>query len=587
MAKPRVLSQAPRYPGYQEQKQQSQVNQISQQYRPSAVVQSPSQYYTHSQQETSAAYYQGYTSQPSQYQAMGFNPQQYTQSQNIPQPPQQKSTSYQTQQSYQTHNQVLNQVILPPQIYPPRLQPPPPQQPLIREHIMPRPTNNAAMMLLGINPNRPYRPGYKPRPHQQYNGSTSNSYSQDTMKTPNAMKMLLQNYSQESCRSIFSEDKLSQNDRDPRLNKAILGKRKTPDKSNIADQSVSQVQAKHMEDGKQLLDLLSQQSSISDLTATGITDKKEIAFKEIFEKQAESNSHWERENFQMPVSWKHFDYTELMELLSQYKRSKVHYIINQESDLDDLKLLVNNECPHRIFQSGLGELHQMDRMLDREIDSLKNELKDLVLEMVSFKPSDNVSQSIKLTNHIQIACTTKIEDSLDSTYDYQDITWSPLLIAQELALQNKLPNFAFTANVSLQEIIDKICNENKESRDSKRNELDKFEFYPLYSKQEQEALKNVQQICGRIVPYKFDYEPALPVNEGLLCVSRIKFMSKYDKIRSFMKKTKKKTYEDYNAMLEKQKMQTFKWNSMVRRQSILRYLVEKSAASQQSDRQII
>jgi|LauGreDrversion4_2_1035121.scaffolds.fasta_scaffold391745_1 hypothetical protein len=59
----------------------------------------------------------------------------------------------------------------------------------------------------------------------------------------------------------------------------------------------------------------------------------------------------------MPISWQHFDYTELLELLGNYKRAKSHLVIKDKVGIrDSLRL-----CPHYISNSCLSELDSLEK----------------------------------------------------------------------------------------------------------------------------------------------------------------------------------------------------------------------------------
>lgn len=72
------------------------------------------------------------------------------------------------------------------------------------------------------------------------------------------------------------------------------------------------------------------------------------------------------EEFNMPISWQHFDYTELLELLGNYKRSKVHFVIPNGSLIKQALSL----CPHKVAAAHLDELDRMHFKVESEINEL-------------------------------------------------------------------------------------------------------------------------------------------------------------------------------------------------------------------------
>ncbi len=71
-------------------------------------------------------------------------------------------------------------------------------------------------------------------------------------------------------------------------------------------------------------------------------------------------------NFEMPISLQHYDYTELLEVLEQYKKSMVHFKVpNEGSGLDRNEAALIGEiqrraCSHRVYAESLQGLKDIE-----------------------------------------------------------------------------------------------------------------------------------------------------------------------------------------------------------------------------------
>lgn len=68
----------------------------------------------------------------------------------------------------------------------------------------------------------------------------------------------------------------------------------------------------------------------------------------------------------MPLSWKHFEYTEMMELLLNYRKSIVHYTFSQDSTTD-VSLINELLCPHKFLPEADTDLNDINAQINNEI----------------------------------------------------------------------------------------------------------------------------------------------------------------------------------------------------------------------------
>lgn len=74
-------------------------------------------------------------------------------------------------------------------------------------------------------------------------------------------------------------------------------------------------------------------------------------------------------NFEMPISLQHYDYTELLEVLEQYKKSMVHLKLPSDgSGLDrrDVALIgeiQSRACSHQVYAESLQQLNDIQNQL--------------------------------------------------------------------------------------------------------------------------------------------------------------------------------------------------------------------------------
>ena len=83
----------------------------------------------------------------------------------------------------------------------------------------------------------------------------------------------------------------------------------------------------------------------------------------------------------------------------------MHVQLNKEFKESDNKLLsalVKESCPHKLLQDGMEELNTWTNMIDREVTELKGQLTSTVRDLVKFEMRDEISQAIKLNNHLMI-----------------------------------------------------------------------------------------------------------------------------------------------------------------------------------------
>ena len=71
-------------------------------------------------------------------------------------------------------------------------------------------------------------------------------------------------------------------------------------------------------------------------------------------------------NFEMPISLQHYDYTELLEVLEQYKKSMVHMRVGEEGslldrkDVETLREMKNRGCSHKLYARSMEDLHDIE-----------------------------------------------------------------------------------------------------------------------------------------------------------------------------------------------------------------------------------
>lgn len=107
-------------------------------------------------------------------------------------------------------------------------------------------------------------------------------------------------------------------------------------------------------------------------------------------------------NFEMPISLQHYDYTELLEVLEQYKKSMVHLKVPSDgSGLDRSEVALIGEiqsraCSHRVYAESLQELRGIENQLQAEIGIISKELATEVNELLPiFKaPNENLNSSV-------------------------------------------------------------------------------------------------------------------------------------------------------------------------------------------------
>jgi hypothetical protein len=74
-------------------------------------------------------------------------------------------------------------------------------------------------------------------------------------------------------------------------------------------------------------------------------------------------------NFEMPISLQHYDYTELLEVLEQYKKSMVHLKVPYEgsglgrSEVALIAEIQRSACSHRVYAECLQELKEIENQL--------------------------------------------------------------------------------------------------------------------------------------------------------------------------------------------------------------------------------